>query len=90
MPEISYLINLLDAVVMPLVALATLALAKFSQGEAARRAERQFLAMLLVMTVITLRTVITCDDAWLIHTATLGTMIVSALVVPSQQPSVAA
>ncbi len=87
--EFSYLIGVLDAIVLPLITLVVLTLAKFCQGEAGRRAERQFLAMLVVMTVITLRTVITLDDSWLLHTSTLATMIVASLVVPNQQASVA-
>ena len=57
--------------------------AKFSQGDAARWAERQFFVVLVVITAVTLRTVIACHEIWLIHTTTLGSLIVSALVIPS-------
>lgn len=89
MTEIFYLTAILNGLLLPLIAGATLVIAKLSRGEAARRAERQFLATLVVMTMITLRTVITCDDVWLVHTATLGIMIVGALVIPSQEASMA-
>jgi len=87
--EIFYLTALLNGLLLPAIAGATLVVAKLSRGEAARRAERQFLATLVVMTMMTLRTVITCDDVWLVHTATLSIMIVGALVIPSQEASVA-
>ncbi len=87
--DFTYVASIVNAIILPLFAVAALILAKFSHGEAARQAERQFLATLVIMTIITVRTVITCDDVWLIHTATLATMIVGALVVPSQDPSVA-
>ena len=89
MTEIFYLTAILNGLLLPLIAGVTLVIAKLSRGEAARRAERQFLATLVVMTMITLRTVITCDDVWLVHTATLGIMIVGALVIPSQEASMA-
>lgn len=89
MTEFSYITSVIESAILPLISAVALILAKFSHGEAARHAERHFLAALVVMTIITLRTVITCEDVWLVHTATLATMIVGALVVPSQEPSVA-
>lgn len=88
--EIHYIASVLNALVFPLIAGVILAIAKLSSGEAARRAERQFLATLVVMTIITLRTVIMCDEVWLVHTATLAIMIVGALIVPSQQQAAVA
>ena len=89
MTEIFFLSGLMNGLLLPIVAGTTLVAAKLKVGEAARRAERQFLATLVVMTIITLRTVITSDDVWLIHTATLAIMIVGALVVPNQEATVA-
>ncbi len=86
MTEIAHVANVFDAVILPLIGIVTLVLAKFSTSEAGRQAERLFLATLVVMTIITLRTVVACDDAWLVHTTTLATMVVGALVVPSQEP----
>ena len=89
MTEITYIAGLMDAIVMPLLALVALLLAKFTQGDGAKFAQRQFLAALVVMTIVTLRTVIRCDEMWLVHTTTLAGMIVGALVIPNANTSVA-
>jgi hypothetical protein len=80
---------LVDVIILPLLASAALILAKFSQGEAKRWAERHFFGVLVVFTIVTLRTVINCDEVWLVHTTTLGTLIVAALVIPGHDTSVA-
>ena len=90
MSEIFYLSNVLNVWLLPALAATTLAVAKLTHGPAARLAEQQFLTTLIVMTVITLRTVIICDEAWLVHMSTLGLMIVGALVLPNQEAAVAA
>lgn len=81
--------TVVNALVLPAIGLSLLLMSKLAVGVAARRAERRFLAALLVMTIVTLRTVITCDDLWLVHTATLSMLIVGALLVPNQDASVA-
>lgn len=85
MTDLPQIAQILDAVLMPLIGGTSLLLAKFSSGEAARRAERYFLTILVIITCITLRTVINCDEIWLVHTTTLGMIIVAALAVPSQE-----
>ena len=87
--DLPQMTQIVDAIILPLIGAIALFFAKFSHGEAARWAERQFFTVLVVITLVTLRTVITCDDAWLVHTATLGTMIVGALALPGQDASVA-
>ena len=89
MYDLSQITGIVDAIILPMIGAAALLLAKFSQGDAARRAERRFFGILVVITIVTLRTVITCDDVWLVHTATLGTLIVGSLVIPSLDTSVA-
>lgn len=89
MTDLPQLIGMLDAVVLPCLGLWSLVWSKIGQGEDARRAERQFLLVLVVITIVTLRTVINCDDCWLVHTITLATMIVGALAIPDQDASVA-
>ncbi|TWU55039.1 hypothetical protein [Rubripirellula reticaptiva] len=84
MPDLSQITGIMDAIVLPLMGCVALMFAKLTQGEAARWAERQFFAALVVITVVTARTVMMCDDAWLLHTTTLGVMTVGALVIPSQ------
>lgn len=84
MPDLPQTTEFMDAIIMPLIGAVALLLAKLSEGEFARWAEKQFFAVLVVITLVTLRTVITCEEFWLVHTATLSTMIVGALVIPSQ------
>lgn len=82
MPDLPQITSIMDAIMIPLAAGIALMLAKLTRGEWARKAEKNFFAFLVVMTVITLRTVILCEEFWLIHTATLAIMIVGALVIP--------
>ena len=86
LPQIT---EIVDAIIMPFIGGLAILFAKLSQGDAARWAERQFFAVLVVITLVTLRTVILCDEVWLIHTSTLGTLIVGALVIPSPDAAVA-
>jgi hypothetical protein len=83
--DLPHTAQILDAITLPLIGGISLMLAKFSVGDTARILERHFLAILVVITGVTLRTVITCDQIWLLHTTTLGTLIVGALVIPSQE-----
>lgn len=87
--DLSQITDFVDVIILPLLASMALILAKFSRGEAARWAERHFFGVLVVFTIVTLRTVITCDEVWLVHTTTLGTLIVAALVIPGHETSIA-
>ncbi|MEM9645404.1 MAG: hypothetical protein AAF989_10445 [Planctomycetota bacterium] len=87
--DTSALTALFGALVLPLVGGSTLILAKLAQGESVAKAHRRFFACLLVTTIVTLRTVIHCDDLWLIHMSTLAAMILGALVIPGHETSVA-
>ena len=89
MPDPSQIAQIADTVFLPLIGSIALLTAKLSIGEAARKAERNFFAVLIVMTAITLRTVITCDEIWLVHTTTLSLMIVGSLMIPSQDAMMA-
>jgi hypothetical protein len=88
MADLPQITEFMDAIMLPFIGCVALMVAKFADGEAAPWAERQFFAVLLVVTLVTLRTVITCDEVWLVHTATLGSMVVGALVIPGQDTSV--
>ncbi|MFK8111034.1 MAG: hypothetical protein AB8B91_02465 [Rubripirellula sp.] len=79
----------MDAIILPLIGGLALLVAKLSQGESKRWAERQFFVVLVAITLVTLRTVIHCDEVWLVHTTTLASMIVGSLVIPSLDASVA-
>jgi len=85
MTDLSQITQVMDAVLLPLIGGCSLMLAKFSSGESARRAERTFLTVLVVISGFTLRTVIRCDEIWLLHTTTLAIIIIGALVIPSQE-----
>lgn len=76
--------GLLNALACPAIGGSCLVLSKLSQGEVARRAERRFLAALVVVTIMTVRTVIACDDSWLVYAVTLSIMVVGALLIPGQ------
>lgn len=89
MTDLPQLVGMLDAIVLPLLGIWSLVWSKICVGDDARRAERQFLLVLVVITIVTLRTVINCDEVWLVHTMTLAAMIIGALAVPSQDASVA-
>lgn len=82
--------TLFATILFPCVGGYTLLATKLSSGESKRFAERQFIATLLVVTLFTMHTVVTCDGAWLLHTLTLSTMIVGALALPSHDASMAA
>ncbi|TWT49086.1 hypothetical protein Pla22_42780 [Rubripirellula amarantea] len=84
MPDLPQLTLIMDALFLPVVGMAALLFAKLSTGSRARKAEKNFYVILVVVTLITLRTVILCEEVWLIHTLTLATMIVGALWVPGQ------
>ena len=88
MPYLTVFIQMMDAILMPMIGCGALLMSKLSQGDMARWAERQFLATLVVITLVTMRTVIHCDDLWLVHTMTLAAMIVGALLIPNLESSV--
>ncbi len=84
MPDLSQIAQIADTLLLPLIGSIALLVAKLSIGEAARMAERHFLVALVVITIVTLRTVIACDETWLVHTTTLALMIIGAFVIPGQ------
>ncbi len=87
--DMSHLFAVLSTFLFPAIGGVTLVATKIASGESRRLAERQFLACLVVVTMVTLHTVVTSDHDWLIHTVTLASMVVGALVLPSQDTSMA-
>ncbi len=85
MPSWVLLFSAVEVFSLPLIGSAALALSKLTSGSTARVAERWFLGILLAVTLITCRTVIVFDACWLVHTATLGMMIVGALLLPDRE-----
>ena len=84
MLDLAQITSLVDAVIFPLIGSIALMYAKLSRGAVARRAEKQFFGILVVLTMVTLRTVITCHEIWIVHTLTLGALIVCSLLIPGQ------
>lgn len=81
-------VNLFTAIeifALPIIGSVVLGLSKLTAGPTARVAERWFLGVLLAVTLITCRTVIVHDPCWFVHTATLGFMIVGALLLPDRE-----
>ena len=89
MLDLTHIAGMLDAIILPIIGGGSLLLSKISRGEAARHWERQFLLTLVVITVVTLRTVAHGDVTWLIHTLTLAGMIVGSLLVPKSDATIA-
>ena len=90
MTDLVQIASLLDAIVLPLLGLFFLMSSKLAVGETAKLCQGQFILTLIVMTIVTIRTVIHADDqTWLLHTISLGLMVVAALVVPSRESQLA-
>ena len=87
MLDLFQIAGLLNALICPLVSGSFLLISKLASGETARRAERRFLAALVVVTIMTLHAVIAGDTAWLLYAVTLSTLIVGALLIPDQDAS---
>ncbi len=81
----SVMMTAFENISLPLLGLIVLGMSKLTTGETARIAEQWFIGVLLAITVITCRTVIVHDECWLAHTATLGLMVVGALLFPNRE-----
>ena len=55
MLDLTQITSLLDAIIFPLIGSIALMYAKLSRGAAARRAEKQFFAILVVLTLVNLQ-----------------------------------
>ena len=80
---------LVDAVALPILGTWALLATKLSVGDALRKAEQRFIVALLIISVVTLRTVIRLDEVWLIHTMTLAAMVLGVYLVPSRAGALA-
>ncbi|MCA9136030.1 MAG: hypothetical protein KDB00_04705 [Planctomycetales bacterium] len=83
------LLALVDAFALPILGLWALLSTKLAVGESLRRAEKRFLAALVIITLFTMRTVLFLDDVWLIHTMTLAAMVLGVFLVPSREGALA-
>ncbi|WP_182871385.1 hypothetical protein [Stieleria mannarensis] len=89
MPELTELFAVVDAIALPILGLWALLSTKLSVGEALRRAERRFMIALVIISLVTLRTVMRLDEVWLIHTLTLASMVLGVFTVPSREGALA-
>ena len=85
MQETIPMLALVDLIALPMLGLWALLGTKLSVGESLRRAEKRFLVALVVISLVTLRTVSALDDAWLVHTGTLASMVLGVFTVPSRE-----
>ena len=88
MPDLFQLLAVVDATALPLLGLWALLAIKLTIGEALRRAERRFFIALVIISLVTLKTVARLDEVWLIHMVTLAAMVMGAFLVPARDGSV--
>lgn len=89
MLELPVFLAVVNALALPMFGLWALLSTKLSVGDALRRAERRFLIALVIISLVTLRTVMRLDDVWLIHTLTLASMVLGVFTVPSREGALA-
>lgn len=89
MSNLVQLLAIVDIIALPLLGLWALLATKLSIGEKLRRAERFFFVALIIISLVTLRTVVTLDDVWLVHTMTLSLMVLGVFMVPSREGALA-
>lgn len=89
MTDLTQILAMVDALALPLLGLWALLATKLSIGESLRRAERFFIVALVVISLVTLRTVSRLDEVWLIHSVTLALMILGVFMVPSREGALA-
>jgi hypothetical protein len=85
MPQWLSIVSCLEVFALPILATMTLGVSKLTVGATARAARRWFVGVLVAVTLITCRTVITCDPCWLTHTTTLSMLFVGGLLVPDRE-----
>lgn len=83
------LLALIDALALPILGIWALLATKLAVGDALRRAEKRFLFALVIITLVTMRTVLRLDEVWLIHTMTLAAMVLGVFLVPSREGALA-
>jgi hypothetical protein len=89
MTDLVQCLAIVDVIALPLLGLCALLATKLSIGESLRRAERFFIVALVVISLVTLRTVSRLDEVWLIHSVTLALMILGVFMVPSREGALA-
>jgi hypothetical protein len=85
MPQWLAVFSLLEVLSLPILAALSLGASKLTVGATAQAARRWLFGVLVAVTLITCRTVITLDPCWLTHTTTLSMLFVGALLVPDRE-----
>ncbi len=85
MPQWLSVLSFLEVLWLPILAALSLGVSKMTVGATAQAARRWFIGVLVAVTLITCRTVITLDPCWLTHTTTLSMLFVGALLVPDRE-----
>jgi hypothetical protein len=88
MPDLFQLLSIVDALALPAFGFWALLATKLSVGDALRRAERQFMVALVIISLVTLNTVVGQRDVWLSHTMTLALMVMGVFLIPSREEAV--
>jgi predicted ABC-type sugar transport system permease subunit len=72
MPPWLSVFSFMEVLSLPILAALSLGVSKMTIGATAQAARRWFFGVLVAVTLITCRTVITLDPCWLTHTTTLS------------------
>lgn len=78
-------LTVMGVFIVPVIGAFALFSAKLAQGDSIPKAQRRFLTCLVAVTLLTVRTVMYCDECWLIHMLTLAGMVVGAMALPDQE-----
>jgi hypothetical protein len=85
MPPWLSVFSFMEVLSLPILAALSLGVSKMTIGATAQAARRWFFGVLVAVTLITCRTVITLDPCWLTHTTTLSMLFVGALLLPDRE-----
>ncbi len=77
------LVEAMNTLGFPLLAIVAMFASKLTAGPTARIVDRCFIVMLTLQCLLTIRTVISMDMSWLVHMMTLMMLIVGTVVIPS-------
>lgn len=83
MAALAMIVGGVEVWILPIVGLMLLIVSKISRGETARIAGSFFLAVLVLATLVTFRTMVAGETIWLMHALTLAIFIVGAVSIPA-------
>lgn len=71
---------------LPLISIVATGVMFVADETHRQQAQRLYFFTLVLVLICTAITVVGCDGCWLIHTTTLGMMVIAAFLVPNAQP----